>query len=102
MSDDDTAAARDAYENETCAIVHKMIKAGFGHLPMYQLIRLANAAQNARSIPAAAALLREAGWTVEDPKAACDRCKGRRWRWSGGIGITCLTCNGTGVRKESE
>ena len=56
----------------------------------------------------AAALLREAGWTVGEPK--CETCKGNGFIAVAyqipGVApvrtITCTTCNGTGARKVDE
>ena len=57
------------------------------------------AAWNARSLTAAAALLRAAGWTVEEPR--CKRCMGigRLAAYESETGDKpCPTCNGTGKR----
>ena len=81
----------------------------FADIAVAQRIWLA--AWNARSLTAAAALLRAAGWTVEEPMAQCKACGGTGtdgilhfWERPGGppgngYGM-CPTCNGTGKRKD--
>ena len=90
----------DKWGHIVCCCNGPEVRTGYGPLEEWKADAIRE--WNTRSLPAAAALLREAGWTVEEPK--CETCGGSGRVMSlfgdGGSIVTepCPTCNGTGKR----